>query len=166
MLQINANPNQDSIIVHSIYRKRIYLTQPLNSNKLDRFDVPIVGFFDDIFIFALNNGLVFVMISNDSSNYQLLVFNPITKECNELPQLPNILLWTYYNVAFDFFEHDLQSSTYKIFLINSRGYIYKSSSHIWQSLNSLYNIKSNLQLKYISPYNTKFVKLRLFIVSV
>ena len=164
ILQINANPNQDSIIMHLIYGGRACLFQSLSSNEIYTFDVIIANIHNKTLILAISNGLVFVVNSNISGNYSLLVFNPITKECKELPQLPISLTWLYYNAICDF-EHDLQFSTYKIFLIfNLRCYIYKSSSHTWQSLNFFYNFKSNLQLESMIPFSCKFYKNNIYVV--
>ena len=92
---------------------------------------------------STNNGLVLVSICKGIINSQLLVFNPITKECIELPKLPNshYSMYVKFNYVCDFFEHDLQSSTYKIFLAwYSSAYIYNSSSQLWQSLDSISNL--------------------------
>ena len=92
---------------------------------------------------ATSNGLVLVIVCKGITNSQLLVFNPITKECIELPKLPNLQFsWNYYfKYRCNSFEHDLQSSAYKIFFAsNSNVCIYNSSSQIWQSLESISNL--------------------------
>ena len=94
-----------------------------------------------------------VTVHQHTTHNQLLVFNPITKECIELPIFPN----SYYNespfdsiVLCDFFEHDLQSSTYKIFFARDlrKFCIYNSSSQIWQSLDSIPNLIPNFLSLY------------------
>ena len=78
---------------------------------------------------------------------RLLLCNPITKEFVELPQ-PPIPIYHIDGVACDFFEHDLQSSTYKIFLAcNSSMYTYNSSSQVWQILDSFSSLKSSIYLE-------------------
>ena len=49
----------------------------------------------------------------------------------------------------DFFQYDLQSSTYKIIVVGYKEvHIYSSSSHFWQTFNdSFSNFISNLQYK-------------------
>ena len=145
MLQINANPNENAIIKHSMYDYCKYQIQLLSSNEIYEFDVPIVGSYykTSTFILDTSNGLVLVIVSKGITKSQLLVFNPITKECIKLPKIPNLHFSRYYyfNSLWNFFEHDLQSSTYKIFLVwNSSVYIYNSSSQIWQSLDSISNL--------------------------
>ena len=52
----------------------------------------------------------------------------------------------------------LQFGTYKIFFIfNSNGYIYESSSHTWQSLNSFWSFKFKLDFE-VYPYLCIFYK--------
>ena len=97
---------------------------------------------------ATSNGLVLVIVRKGITNSQLLVFNPITKECIELPKLPNSHYYRDINLVCDFFEHDLQSSTHKIFLAQgSSAYIYNSSSQIWQSLDSISNLIPKYQFQ-------------------
>ena len=142
MLQINANPNENAIIMDPMYNDCKYQIQLLSSNEIYEFDVPIVGSYNKTLILATSNGLVLVIVRKGITNSQLLVFNPITKECIELLELPNLhSFWYYYfNQVCDFFEHDLQSSTYKIFLAwNFNVCIYNSSSQIWQSLDFISN---------------------------
>ena len=138
MLQINANPNENAIIMHSMYDWK-YQIQLLSSIEIYKFDDSILGSYNETLILATSNGLVLVIVCKGITNSQLLVFNPITKECIELPKLPNL----HYpeNYVCDFFEHDLQSSTYKIFFSwNSNVCIYNSSSQIWQSLDYISNL--------------------------
>ena len=147
MFQINANPNENAIIMHSM-RDWKYQIQLLSSNiEIYEFDGSIVDSYNKSWILAISNGLVLVIFCNRLISSQLLVFNPITKECIELPKLsklPNLYFsWNYdsCNLLCEFFEHDLQSSTYKIFLAwKSRVFIYNSSSQIWQSLDSISNL--------------------------
>ena len=147
MLQINANPNQDAIIIHSKYKQKKGHIQPLNSNKIYEFDIPgLEHYFIKSLILDVSNGMVLVITRNSLKNDQLLVYNPTTKECIELPRLPKPFDWNFCYVISKIFEHDLQSSTYKIFfLFYLDGYIYQSSSHTWQSLNSLCNFRLNHQ---------------------
>ena len=153
MLQINANPNQDAIIIHSKCKGRKGHIQPLNSSKIYKFDIPSFGpnlIFDFIqyLILDVSNGLVLVITCYFSKSDQLLVYNPTTKEYIELPRLPKPLDWNLPDLLGKFFEHDLQFSTYKIFFIfHLDGYIYQSSSHTWQSLNSLCNFRLNRQFE-------------------
>ena len=153
MLQINANPNENAIIMHSMYDRK-YQIQLLSSNEIYEFDTLIVGSYYKSLILAASNGLVLVIVHNDITYSQLLVFNPITKECIELPKLPNSLYYVnLFNYVCDFFEHDLQSSTYKIFLAwNSNVCIYNSSFQIWQSLDSISNLISKYEFK-IHPFS-------------
>ena len=152
MLQINANPNQDAIIIYSKCKGKKGHIQPLNSNKIYELDIPSLAQYSiQYLILAVSNGLVLVIIRNSLKNDQLLVYNPTTKECIELPQLPKPFDWHYDYIISEFFEHDLQSSTYKIFFIfHLDGYIYQSSSHTWQSLNSLCNYRLNHQFGILS----------------
>ena len=155
MLQINANPNENAIIIHARYDKyqtQLYQIQLLSSNEIYEFDISNMAYYYRTLILATSNGLLLVIVWDGILCSKLLVFNPITKEYIELPKLP---LSHYYGDIFkhhyvcDFFEHDLQSSTYKIFLAwKSSVYIYNSSSQIWQSLNST----SNLIPKYYYPF--------------
>ena len=150
MLQINANPNENAIIQCSINEHWKNQIQLLSSNGIYEFDSPIAGNFYPrtlTRILATSNGLVLVIVN--STNRKILVFNPITKECIELPKFPHLqILSIMSNIVCDFFEHDLQSSTYKIFLAWNYGvYIYNSSSQIWQSLHSIFNLIPYCQLQ-------------------
>ena len=145
MLQINANPNEIAIIKHLMYDWKYQIViQLLNSNEIYEFDNSIMDSYNETLILATSNGLVLVSVCKGIIICQLLVFNPITKECIELPKLPNShYAENNFHYVCDFFEHDLQSSTYKIFLAwwsNVR--IYNSSSQIWQSLDYISNLKS------------------------
>ena len=142
VLQINANPNENAIIMHSMYDYK-YQIQLLSSNEIYEFDGSTVGSYNKSLILAASNGLVLVIVCKGKINCQLLVFNPITKECIELPKPLNLHFFSnyYFNLLCNFFEHDLQSSTYKIFFAwNSSVCIYNSSSQIWQSLDSISNL--------------------------
>ena len=146
MLQINANPNENAIIKHSINDDWKYQIQLLSSNEIYKFDGSIVGSYKETLILATSNGLVLVTVWKGITKSQLLVFNPIIKECIELPKLPNLhFSWNNnFDLLCNFFEHDLQSSTYNIFLAwNSSVYIYNSSSQIWKSLDSISNLITN-----------------------
>ena len=118
---------------------------------------------------VVSNGLMFVSaVNHESRDLQSLVYNPITKECIKLPQLSDPYLYTNcYQQESAFIKHDLQSSTYKIlFISNLDGYIYKSSSHIWQRLNSFCNFISNLQHQVClySPYSCTTYKNNIYVV--
>ena len=121
MLQINANPNQDGFIVHSYeYQGKCHI-QPLSSNEIYKFDFPTNR--EKIFgsqILAVSNGLVLVELFIDKKPHQFLVRNPITKQCIELPQL-SPKLFIDWERSCDFLEHDLQSSSYKIFVASGIG---------------------------------------------
>ena len=98
-----------------------------------------------------------VFVYKHTSNNQLLVFNPMTKQSIELPKLSNFPSHLTY-LACDFFEHDLQSSTYKIFFAwKSNVYIYNSTSQTWQSLDSISNLVSNYPLSCITYKNDIYV---------
>ena len=167
MLQINANPNENAIIMHSINEDWEYQIQFLSSNEIYEFDIPVVGNFYYGFmtrILATSNGLVLVIV--DNANFELFVFNPITKQCIELPKFPcSHDLRSISNVKCDFFEHDLQSRTYKIFLLwDLSVYIYNSSSQIWQSLNSISSfIFLNCQFR-LCPFSCITYKNDIYIV--
>ena len=90
----------------------------------------------------------------DSERQQFWVHNPITRQCIELPQLsPKSFIRWKRNC--DFFEHDLQSSSYKIFVAsNTGGYIYCSSSCKWQAIDSFSNFKLNLEPKIFDPLDS------------
>ena len=76
---------------------------------------------------------------------QFLVYNPITKQCIELLQL-SIKSLQFSGIVCDFFEHDLQSSSYKIFMaLFCEVYIYSSSSCKWQAVDSFSNFKFNFE---------------------
>ena len=157
MLQINANLNQNAIIMHSMHKDRKSQIQTLNSNEIYEFDVPIVGLNYTTWILATSNGLVLMFVHKNKSNTQLLVFNPITKECIELPKLPK-LPNSYSYLICDFFEHDLESSTYKIFLAwKSSVYIYNSSFQTWQSLAFISNLTSNRPFSCVTYKNNIYV---------
>ena len=98
-------------------------------------------------ILAISNGLLLVKLRISKELVQFLVYNPITKQCTELPKLP-IIISLYLLEVCDFFEHGLQSSSYKIFLGSVHGiYIYSSSSHKWQAVDSFSNFNLNLESK-------------------
>ena len=154
MLQINANPNQDAIIIESHHMKKTII-QSLNFNDIYKFVEPIVNStssYNYYSVVAISNGLVLMvaksmaqMVNRNHCNFiQFLVYNPITKEYIKLPQLPTPI---HILVECNFFEHDLQSNTYKIFVVSKNEvYIYSSSSHFWQTFNdSFSNFKSNFQ---------------------
>ena len=150
MLQINANPNQDGLIVHSFeYQGKCHI-EPLSSNKIYKLDFSTnCGNILQSRILAVSNGLVLVKHFMDSKRDELLVHNPITRQCIELPtQLSpeSFINWECYNC--DFLEHDLQSSSYKIFVVSHGGvYIYSSSSCKWQAVDSFSNFKLNFEPK-------------------
>ena len=154
MLQINANPNQNGLIVHSnTYHGECHI-EPLSSNKIYKFDFSTnCGKLNTSRILAVSNGLVLVKHIIYGKPIQFLVHNPITRQCIELPQFSPILFMEWENC--DFFEHDLQSSSYKIFLASYGGvYIYSSSSCKWQAVDSFSNFKLNLAPKiYNKPYS-------------
>ena len=89
MLQINANPNQDGLIVHSDkYETRCHI-EPLSSNKIYKFNFSTnCGKISKSGILAVSNGLVLVKHFIDSKLDQYLVHNPRTRQCIELPQHP------------------------------------------------------------------------------
>ena len=154
MLQINENPNQDGLIVYSNeYQGQCHI-EPLSSNKIYKFDFPTnCGKILESRILAISNGLVLVKHFTDRKPHQYLVHNPITKQCIELPQHPtkSFNLWER---NCDFLEHDLQSSSYKIFVASNDGvYIYSSSSCKWQAVDSFSNFKLNLESKIYRPYS-------------
>ena len=154
MLQINENPNQDGLLVYPFQHQGKCYIQPLGSNEIYKFDIPIqyplycktilMPLYE---ILAVSNGLVLVNLKIDNYHVQYFVCNPIIKQCIKLPKLP-IILSFYFVEACDFFEHDLQSSSYKIFLASRYGiYIYSSSSHKWQAVDSFSNFQLNLEFK-------------------
>ena len=148
MLQINANPNQDGLIVHSdTYQEECHI-EPLSSNKIYKFDFSTnCGKILTSRILVVSNGLVLVNLSIDSKPHQFLVHNPITRQCIELPQLSSKSFF-FWEQNCEFFEHDLQSSSYKIFVVsNDEIYIYSSSSCKWQAVDSFSNFKLNLESK-------------------
>ena len=148
ILQINANPNQDGLIVHSDEYQGECHIEPLSSNKIYKFDFSTnCGKILKSRILAVSNGLVLVRHVIDSKPHQFLVHNPITRQCIELPQL-SLGSFNFWERNCDFFEHDLQSSSYKIFVVSHGGiYIYISSSSKWQAIDSFSNFKLNLESK-------------------
>ena len=148
MLQINANPNQDGLIVHSYkYQGQCHI-EPLSSNKIYKFDFSTnCGKILESRILAVSNGLVLVKHFIDRERHQFFVHNPITSQCIELPQHP-AKSFNFSERNCDFFEHDLQSSSYKIFVVFHDGvYIYSSSSCKWQAFDSFSIFKLNLESK-------------------
>ena len=155
MLQINANPNQDGFIVNPYEYHGKYHIEPLSSNKIYKFDFSTnCGKIHTSRILAVSNGLVLVNLSIYGKPDQLLVHNPITRQCIKLPQ-PSPKLFIYLERNCDFFEHDLQSSSYKIFVASyTRVYIYSSSSCKWKVVDSFSNFKLNLEPKiYGRPFS-------------
>ena len=146
MLQINANPNQDDFIVHSYEYQEKCCIQPLSSNKIFKLDFSTnCGNILKSKILAVSNGLVLVKHFIDSKPHQFLVHNPITRQCIELLQLsPKLSIYWLRNC--NFLEHDLQSSSHKIFVASNDGvYIYSSSSYKWQAFDSFSNFKLNFE---------------------
>ena len=79
MLQINTNPNQDGLIVHSYEYQRKCHIKPLSSNKIYKFDFSTnCGKILHSRILAVSNGLVLVKHLIDSKPHQILVHNPVT----------------------------------------------------------------------------------------
>ena len=148
MLQINANPNQDGLIVHSHEYQGKCQIEPLSSDKIYKFDFPTnCGKILESRILAVSNGLVLVKHFIDRKPHQYLVHNPITRQCIELRQHPT-KSFNFCERNCDFLEHDLQSSSYKIFVASNDGvYIYSSSSCKWQAVDSFFNFKLNLESK-------------------
>ena len=107
MLQINANPNEDIIILYTFNEKKHHI-HSLRSNEIYEFDIPIVDINNKIWNLATNNGLVFVNVVNNSNYYYyFLNYNPITQECIKLPQLLNQYLHSIFTkVACTFLKHD------------------------------------------------------------
>ena len=149
MLQINVHPNQDGLIVYSSqYQAKCHI-QPLSSNEIYKFDISIqyphckttlLSFCE---ILAISNGLVLVKLEIVKELVQLLVYNPAIEECIELLEFPTK---EYFVKVCDFFEHDLQTSSYKIFLVHlQKVYIYNSSSHKWQAIDSFTKFQLNLK---------------------
>ena len=164
MLQINANPNQDGLIVHSNeYQGKCHI-EPFNSNKIYKLDFSTnCGNILESRILVVSNGLVLVKHYKDSKPHQYLVHNPITRQCVELPQL-SPQLFIHFEKKFNFFEHDLQSSSYKIFVAsNDAIYIYSSSSCKWQALDSFSNFKLNLEIDDW-PYSCIMYKNNMYII--
>ena len=159
MFQINANPNQQAICMHVSYstnHEKNFQIQSLSSNEIYKSDVPM-GLYGYTWLLATSNGLVLVLVYKDTNNNQLLVFNPMTKQCIELPELSNLPYGMRY-LACDFFEHDLQSSTYKIFFSwKSNVYIYNSSSQTWQSLGSISNLVSHYPFSCVTYKNDIYI---------
>ena len=157
MLQINANLNQDAIIMDSMNDIKKPIIQSLSSNDINKFLNPIVdsaSCHDYDTIVAVSNGLVLVKFYiNNQFDIPFLVCNPITKEYVKLPQFSKPLY--YLEIICDFFEHDLQSSSYKIIVIGYREVrIYSSSSHCWQTFNdSFSNFTSNFQYVLWNPFS-------------
>ena len=149
MLQINANPNQDGLIVHSNkYQGKCHI-EPLSSNKIYKFDFSTnCGKILNSRILAVSNGLVLVTHFIDRERDQVLVHNPITRQCIKLPQFSPKSLFSWNSHNCDFLEHDLQSSSYKIFVASQGGvYIFSSSSCKWQAVDSFSNFKLSLESK-------------------
>ena len=164
MLQINANPNQDGLIVHSDeYQGKCHI-EPLSSDKIYKFDFSTnCGKILESRILAVSNGLVLIMHFIDSKPHQFLVHNPITRQYIELPQL-SPELFVFWKRNCDFLEHDLQSSSYKIFVASATGvYIYSSSSCKWQAVDSFSNFRLNLESKLYGPYSCIMYKNNMYI---
>ena len=168
MLQINANPNQHGLIVAlwSLEDQRECHIEPLSSNKIYKFDFSTnCGKILKSRILAVSNGLV--LVEHICSNpHQISVHNPITRQCIELPQLSPELRIDWERSC-DFFEHDLQFSSYKIFVVSSWNggvYIYNSSSCKWQAVDSFSNFKLNFDSKiYDRPYSCIMYKNNIYI---
>ena len=152
MLQVNANPNQDAIIMNFMNYLRKFAIQSLSFSDIYKFVNPKVdsaSYHKYNTILAVSNGLV--LINSNFQFDQLLVYNPIIEEYVKLPQL-RVQNFSS-KIACDFFEHDLQSSTYKIFVASNKEiHIYSSSSHFWQTFNdSFSSFTSSLKYKLWSP---------------
>ena len=161
MLQINANPNQDAIIMAPINDPSKPMIQSLSSNDIYKFINPIVNSTSENKIVAVSNGLVLMKVNWQS--IQFLVYNPITKKHVKLPQL--LVPLFYSEIVCDFFEHDLQSSTYKIFVASYKEvHIYSSSSHFWLTFHdSFSNFTSNLQHEYWKPFSCIMYKSNIYV---
>ena len=120
MLHIKTNPYQDTIIMQLASKQEKCQIQPLDRSEVYEFDIPIV---------------------NPSCKHQ--------KEILAIKQQLGICKCYHdkgkiYSI-FGFFAHDLQSSTYKIFLTcNQRVCIYNSSYHTWQNLDSFSNFRDSV----------------------
>ena len=113
-------------------------------------------------ILAVSNGLVLVNLKTNNYLFQYFVCNPITKQHIKLPELSMISF--YFLQVCDFFEHDLQSSSYKIFLASLHGiYIYSSSFYKWQAIDSFSNFKLNLEFKLGYPLSCIMYKNNIYI---
>ena len=167
ILQTNANSNQNGIILHTFHKEKCQFS-PLNSNEIYKFDIPILmDFYYKTWILVVSNGLVFLSAFKDLSNYQLLVYNPRTKECIKLPQLPylHFNINHYYYIACDFLNMICNQTRIKYFLFGTQmaTLIYRSSPHTWQCLNSFCNFKSNLQLG-LHLYSCITYKINIYVV--
>ena len=136
VLQINANPNQDAIIMHSIGNTRKYQIQsilgfakifkncqiqPLGSIEIYDVNILIINQSCYVTILATSNGLAFLYVMNlEGNSSKFLVYNPITKECIEIHHLQALPFDRLcYDTTCQFLEHDLQSSSIKYFLLAS-----------------------------------------------
>jgi hypothetical protein len=104
-------------------------------------------------ILSVNNGLIFFKVDNITSK-QFVVCNPATKRLIKLPQLD---CNGFYGLACDLFV-DLQSNTYKIFLLDHHKAnfltlnVYNSITNMWQPLDSFTNFNpiSNLNISALT----------------
>ena len=117
-------------------------------------------------ILGISSGLVLVDVMSQHTITHLSIFDPITKQFVELPQPPTLNHYFGYGIVCDFFEHDLQFSTCKIFLVcNQKACIYSSSSHTWENLDCFSNFRCDefypsscimyKNHKYVAIYVTK-----------
>jgi hypothetical protein len=157
-LQFNANLYENHIIMKKYRNSHQFIIKSLESTEFCYFDLKQIYKFRDfctchIHIVSVNNGLIlFEIMTKFYFPTQFVVCNPETKELIKLPQLNCSQVLELK----DDLLVDLQSNTYKIFLllyskINSLTfYLYNSLTNTWQSLDSFSKFRSNFQFGFFN----------------
>jgi hypothetical protein len=167
-LQFNTNLYENDIIMEPLDNSfQGFIIKSLESTKFQYFDLNQFDKFGDFGpcwtdILGVKSGLIFYEIE-PGPNFpkQFVVCNPATKQLIELLKLD----WDEYRGLTSDLLVDLQSNTYKIFLLHCHKahfltlYVYNSITNMWQSLDSFSKFQSNYQVN-LDISNLKYYYLR------
>jgi hypothetical protein len=141
----------------SWYNSYRLIIKSLKSNEFHYFDLKQLDQFRDIqihcvYILGINKGLILLEIIVDFPR-KYVVCNPATNQLIELPQIG----CTQSRHTSDLVV-DLQSNTYKIFLLDYATedylmfYVYNSLTNTWQPLESFSKFRSNFQFEFFNSH--------------
>ena len=166
-LQLNTNLYENDIIMEPLGNSFQFIIKSLESTELRYFDLKQLDL-----ICCFNSGFILFEVVNKTIYYsfsyhpnQFVLCNPATKQLIKLPQLD---CSKYLSLTCDLLV-DLQSNTYKLFLLGNyikyflTLHIYNSITNTWQTLNSFSKFQSNFQFGYFKSHILIYKK-KLYVV--